>query len=161
MGPYCVAPHLTAPESSSPDNFAAGAVHQEVCLPGVLHLHLLPPLPLPPPAGQAAPLANLRDPDQQHRAGRAHRRRTQAATDVRHFHFQCPHHPSPSSRRLKRGEVVAIEAPIVMFPVTRDWSSYCSSCLLPLPPCPLACPSCRTASYCSTSCRRAARHMHR
>ena len=42
-----------APESPSPNNLLSSAVYQEVRLPGVLHLHLLPPLPFPPLAGQA------------------------------------------------------------------------------------------------------------
>ena len=75
---------LTAPKPPSSHYLSAGAVHQEVGLPGVLHLPLLPPLPLPPPAGHAAPLANLRYPGQQHRAGSAHGRRTQASTYIGH-----------------------------------------------------------------------------
>ena len=74
-----------ARESPSPDNLLSSAVYQKVRLHGVLHLHLLPPLPIPPPAGQAAPLADLGDSGQEHATGRAHRRRTQPATDVCHL----------------------------------------------------------------------------
>ena len=44
-----------------------------------------------------------------------------------------------AGRTIKRGEVVAVEKPAVVFPITADTEKYCSNCCRTLLTTPLQC----------------------
>ena len=68
-----------------------------------------------------------------------------------------------ANRKIKRGEIVAVESPIVAFPVIKDCENYCNSCSQSLTQAtaqPQTCECCQMVFWCSKSCKNRSTSRH-
>jgi len=68
-----------------------------------------------------------------------------------------------ANKKIKRGEIVAVESPIIAFPVLSDCEDYCNCCYKSLTQAavqPVSCDTCQQVFWCSTSCKTRATNTH-
>jgi len=71
-----------------------------------------------------------------------------------------------ANRKIKRGEIVAVESPVVAFPVIKECDDFCNCCFKPLERTskesftPLTCSTCKLVYWCSQDCQQKALATH-
>jgi len=70
-----------------------------------------------------------------------------------------------ANKKIKRGDIVAVESPVVAFPVIKECEDYCNSCFKVLSQVPASaelqhCESCQLVCWCNNTCKAKALSSH-